>query len=125
MAEKKTGASKRPTKETREAVMKRIAVAQEDDMSFKDFFTELADDEPSLKEATVYGWWQAALKSAEPTKPASGKPGKTSVNVSERLATLLRKEGMLEKRAEEAKKELVAVRKEVEELWAKRSKAGE
>ena len=124
MAEKKTGVSQRPSKETRDAVMKRIAVAQKDGMAFKEFFAEIVEEDKSLKEATVYGWWQAAVKSAELSKPTSGKSVKGAANVSERLSSLLRKEGMLEKRAADAQKELVAVRKEVEELWAKRSKAG-
>ncbi len=100
------------TPEDKEAVLERIKEAKEQGQTFKPFFDELVQEYPSLKAATVYQWFQAAS--------VGGVNG--AATVSDRLAQLLRKEGIIEVRIRNMQQQLEAVRKETAELWATRGK---
>lgn len=58
-------------------------------------------------------------------KPAQTAPAKTATpavsNPSEKLANLLRKEGMLAARAKKAQDELRTIRKDIQALWEVRN----
>ena len=101
------------TPEDKEAVIERIKEAKEQGQTFKPFFDDLVQEYPNLKGATVYQWWQN-------TSTEGGANG--SATVSDRLALLLRKEGIIEVRIRNMQQQLDAVRKETAELWAKRGK---
>ena len=65
---------------------------------------------------------QPSNKSAE-AKPQ--KPATQTVNPSEKLANLLRKEGMITNKLMKAKEELTAVQDEIQQLWDERNKQAE
>lgn len=123
MAEKKP--KEATASEIRDAVKERIKDAKAAGTSFKEFFATIALEHPHLKEATVYGWFQSAKDDAEkPDKKIAAQSTKDA-NPSEKLALLLRKEGLLVDKVRQAQAELATVRREVESLWTSRQKITE
>jgi hypothetical protein len=115
MAEKK----QKELTEIRNLVKERIKEAKSADTNFKDFFATLAIEHPTLKEATVYAWWQSMKDDTEnPDKKTATQP---TGNNSEKLAAMLRKEGQLVQKVQQAHAELATVRKQVETLWKTRT----
>lgn len=106
----------RITAEEKGAILERMRVAKGEGLSFNAFFEELAVEIPQLKATTVYQWWLGIV--VDGNASANG-----AATVSERLAALLRKEGILEGRIKAIQKQLDAVRTETTELWAKRAEA--
>lgn len=122
MAEKKP--KELTASEIRNLVKERIKEAKAAGTGFKEFFATLAIEHPTLKEATVYAWWQGVKNDAEvPDKKATTST--KDANPSEKLAALLRKEGLLVDKVRQAQAELATVRREVESLWSSRQRITE
>ncbi|HOZ48674.1 MAG TPA: hypothetical protein PLO37_15590 [Candidatus Hydrogenedentes bacterium] len=122
------GKSYRPSNEERESAKERMAEAKTNGISFDDCFNELLEELPELKKATAYTWWQSVQTSGKGTGKAKTEkktePVKTNVkaNPSDELATLLRKEGMLQNKLVHARAELKAVQADIQRLWKTREK---
>ena len=63
--------------------------------------------------------------SNKPVEAKPQKPATQTVNPSEKLANLLRKEGLLTAKMMKAKEELKAVQDEIQQLWDERNKQAE
>jgi hypothetical protein len=112
----------RPSGEERDAAKAAMAEAKAQGVSFKDFYAELSKEMRQLKESTAYGWWQSAKLADKPKTKSAPNAATEDVNVSEHLATLLKKEGVLTDKFKQVRDELTAVQAEVSDLWAKREK---
>ena len=117
MAEKKQ--KELTASEIRNLVKERIKDAKAAGTNFKEFFATVALEFP-IKESTVYQWWQGVKNDAEVPDKKSTTSSKDT-NPAEKLAALLRKEGLLVDKVRQAQAELAQVRKQVENLWKQRT----